>query len=391
MRSQLWFGLLAFGLPALIGCGEGPGTGSGLDGGVTGTDAAPPSFEGCLQAPLWPIDPADSIHWDVGGAPNVMQVFVRGSRESKLVFGQHTVTPTDTSHGSKPKGAVISVILDEPVKGSAFQEVECLNGRFSRVPDGTTSAEVQACRDYPYTNCTKVCVFDGKPAGIPDDYIALKLIDNATDPSACQAWEGATGDTCEPSIRLVCDGDIIPVSGQGSYYLLRGHQQTPTSGAPVHEILGALGPALHFAPWNLPTGAACTVSFLDTVTDCDGNTVADTNQVHFNVEPLTLIDVSPRINATVPANPGVPASIFLEFNAEIDPTSTQGITLTGDGTPVPFTAHVLLSDLTEVRLVLPDGYTPGTMYSLTLPPSLAEVLGGTLGAPFEVYFKTLPE
>jgi len=386
--AQIRFELVLAGLLIVTGCGDDGNSQSNADAGTgVPVDAGPPpSFEGCLQSPLWPVDPTHSVHWDVDGPPRVLQTFVRGSSGTKIVAGQHPVLPTEPAHMIRPHSASLSLVLDEPLKASSMYEVQCVDGSYSRIPDGTSSADTQACLEFPYDECTEVCMGKDGPIGIQWDGITRRMIDYAKDPSECQPPSGY-GNACLPPVQLVCNGVVMPIGARSSGYSLYGSQQFDVQGVPILAVVPRLGPMVQLSVDDLPTSATCNVVFMDHVTDCDGNTVDTTTPIQFNVEPLTLTDGEPVDTAiNVPVN----SSLLYEFNAYLDQTTADAITLEAGGQPVPATVVVAASDGRLIFVIPTNPLAPNTVHMLTIPAELADVMGGTLGAPIGINFTTGP-
>jgi hypothetical protein len=99
-----------------------------------------------------------------------------------------------------------------------------------------------------------------------------------------------------------------------------------------------------------------------------------------------------RVTATTPAagatavSPSI-RSIEVEFNSRINPATLKGVTLTGDGAP----AIELDADASKpgrAVFLLKGALRPGTPYAFTLPGTVGDVFGQSLGAPLELPFTT---
>jgi hypothetical protein len=384
-----------------------------------------------LASMLGCSDKKSATELNPDGPPMVQQVFVEewatleDPRRSylQLAFGDHPDVPKaddDPVFGDNREvnSAVagrdvskIRIVLDELLRGNAIEELECSDGSWSKIPDGSTPDDIKACSGpiESLTDCEAVCITSAGPIGILDtneDGAAdfFRMIDY--DSGCCPA--GSTGCTpndipCELAVSLECGGSKIPLLREGdgrSFYNPSGNQLLPAV-SPPDNLLG-LGPAIILQPaLGLKTSSACTVSFRPEVTDKDGNQVCappngdigadcaegDTSAVTFNVEPLALKLTEPRDldgNDDVPTN----ADIVLTFYAGIAESSLDAISLTQGATDVPFTATLNTDDPSNITISPTGGLQPLTEYVLTISTDLTDVFGSPLPAEIVMTFTT---
>jgi hypothetical protein len=323
-----------------------------------------------------------------------------------LAFGDHPDIPADDDRvvdravaiKGNLGGAKVRVILDELVRGNDIEEVECLDGTYSRVPVGTDPDDIARCSGPDLSRCEAVCVDHG---GIKD-----LNADGAVDNDRGFGFRMIDYGGGELAASVVCDGQMIPLKRDGperSFYNPSGDQIIPYDPA-THDLnLEGLGPALVLFPsLGLPTNATCTVRFRPEVVDKDGNRVCappdgdigqdcvaegNTDAIQFRVEPLAFRFTIPREGGTL--NPASPA-VQLGFVAEIDPASLGAITMSTGGADVEIAATLAEGDATTVNIEVPGGYVPDSQYTITVDTGLADILGGTLPEPLTVHFTTTP-
>jgi hypothetical protein len=99
-----------------------------------------------------------------------------------------------------------------------------------------------------------------------------------------------------------------------------------------------------------------------------------------------------RVTATSPAagsttvSPSI-RSIAVEFNSRINPASLKGVTFTGEGAPA-IELDAEASKPGRAVFLLKGALRPATNYAFTLPGTVADVFGQSLGAPLELSFTT---
>ena len=99
-----------------------------------------------------------------------------------------------------------------------------------------------------------------------------------------------------------------------------------------------------------------------------------------------------RVTATVPAagaktvSPSLKA-LAVEFNSRINPATLKSVALTGEGAPA-IELDPESSKPGRAVFLLKGGLRPGRDYLLTLPGTVADVFGQSLGKPVEVSFTT---
>jgi hypothetical protein len=349
------------------------------------------------------IDTATNLNPE--GPPEVLQVFVlepvddpnyalcpRANRPScpQLAYGDHPSVPvlydnravTQAHPGASQR---LRIVMDELLVGNHLEEIACADNTWSRVPVGATPDDIAACAgslDKIVNTCRgeyAVCVNPdtGTPVGILD-----ANEDKAVD--AIRFIEGA--------VRLVCDGVDIPINSGRSFYQPSGNQLIPASDVGVN----GLGPAVVLVPNDgLRTGASCSVEFDPAVVDKDDNQVCappsgqacvpgNTGGIVFGSDVLKVVSTAPA-NGNTSVNPAGAAQILVRFNAKVAADSPGTITITANGTPVDtITTSV---NLTDISLVLPDGYQPETEYVVTVSGT-QDLFGGAMPDDYTFMFAT---
>jgi len=358
-------------------------------------------------------DDKSATELNAAGPPMVQQVFVQEreatgggtSRERfRLAFGDHPDIP-EAEDDRVVQNAVafsqtakIRVVLDELLVGNHIEEIQCSDGTFSRVPVGTDPDDIERCAGPDLSECEAVCIGPGGPIGINDTNE-----DGAVDaPNGLRMIDYGDG---ELAASVVCNGQRVPLLSEGtsdvtkrSFYNPSGNQLIPAGQGP-----DGLGPALVLFPaLGLTTSASCTVTFRPEVVDKDDNRVCappggdvsgdcadegDTSAISFQVEPLAFRSTSPEQGAVATARPGNAQIITLEFVAELDPATLGGITVAAGGEDVPVEV-ALDEDAFRALVTVPDGFQPGTEYTVTAGTALTDVLGGAVQEPFTLTFST---
>lgn len=308
-----------------------------------------------------------------------------------LAFGSHPKAENDDGQVSTAyiQQQRVRVVVDERLPPFLLEEAECADGVFERIPPGSTAETLLDCADWSPTlsDCTGLCnehggFIDGFIDGLPD---SRRLFDFDEDP-----------DSVEYGVSLVCDGVSVALDPLYSHF-----EQTGTQVMDPQRGLRGLGPAFVLVPLlGLRTNSTCGVSFRPEVVDIDGNRICapeggvieagcedgDVSLIQFGTNPLKFFGSAPSDGAT-DISVGGASAVHLSFNAPISRDSFSAITLTGNQSPVGFTA---LSVLSEVHINLDAPFIAATEYELTISTELTDASGGPLGAPIVVRWTTVP-
>ncbi len=294
----------------------------------------------------------------------------------------HVVT-TGSSNGA------VRVVVDELLVGNYLERISCADGSYSDVPVGATPDDIAACAEsadvLPRTCVGEfaVCLGPNGPIGI-DDLEPGPVGDGAADKHQF----------IDDSVQIICDGKKVPLSLNLSFWQPAGNQQKPAQGG-----LAVLGPAVVLVPLlGFPTGSTCTVKFAEQVVDIDGNQVCaptggeitsqctpgDTSLISWKVDTLqmlvsrsTLVDGATSVSRT--------AEVLLAFNAELKASSLSGVTLRRGATNVPVVAEVDSKSIILIRNLALDA---NTLYTLTIPTTVTDILDVALKAPIVISFTT---
>lgn len=310
---------------------------------------------------------------ETSGPPEVVQVFVRervdGELAPRLAFGDHPDIgdddDRDVTDAVARDGQRIRVVVDQLLRGNRLEEVACADGSWGRVPDDATYQDVAArtCSDAGG-------ILDRDGDGAIDD---TRLIDGA--------------------VVLTCDGAVVPLDPQRSYWQPSGSQALSTIGP------DSLGPAIAIVTSaGMPPGSTCTIGFGDQVIGKDGArpcagdpcTPGDTGAIHFSVEPL-LVAASDPLDAAEDVDPAAP--IRIQLNAGVDAASLAGaISLTAAGAAVDAPdATVDPDDDATIAIAVPGGLAPDTTYTLAVhggADGVADVFGDHLAADTSITWTT---
>ena len=338
------------------------------------------------------------------GPPMVRQVRVfedfhstSGSiiQRQTFAFGDHP-DASDAEKGhvvttGSPNGGAVRVILDELLVGNYLERISCADGTYSDVPVGATPDDIAACAEaadvLPRT-CVgdfAVCLGANGPIGILDN-VPAPVGDGAAD----------AHQFIDDSVQIVCDGQKVPLNLQTSFWQPSGNQQKPAQGG-----LAVLGPAVILTPsLGLPTGTTCTIKFAEQVVDIDGNQVCapalgaitapctpgDTSLISWKIDTL-----QPDPGGSAPndgdVNVGRTATIIESFNAELKASTLSGITLRKGATNVaivPMVGGAKRNQLLIMGLTL----DATSVYTLTIPTTVTDILGGAVKAPIVITFTT---
>ena len=347
---------------------------------------------------------ADTPSSNVAG-PTVLQMMVLENLDdvgdgsiqyvaARLAFGTHPHEYFSESVGFV-EGALpsdrqeIRVVLDKPINRYTLQEVSCIDGSISRIPASATFEEIENCTANAIYNtlasCTTICIgSDGMSVGIADydrDYVPdfHRMID--FDPSP---------EVTEFGVHVTCDGIPIPFDPVQSIWKSEGSQEL------IENNWASLGPVISLKPISgigLRSNATCLLRFRSEVVDRGNNEIcvpvggapsntcmsSEDAAISFGTEPIEVFSSSISDGATdVPTN--ACQFILLEFNAHLDSSTLDAITLTADGTPVPVSWIADEESGQQIRTFMDEGCVPGAVYELTLDTGLKDVLGGTLPA-----------
>jgi len=350
------------------------------------------------------------------GPPMVQQVFVQErvvsgevAREKfQLAFGDHPEIPlpdADPVNGDDREvvnavargTAKIRVVFDELLQGNYLEEIACADGTFSPVPIGADPDDIKDCSGPDLSGCVAVCIGASGPVGILDENG-----DGAVDDSRMRDYGGG-----ELAVSVVCGDQPMPLDPQTSFYNPSGNQLLPA--VPLPGSINGLGPALVLAPLDgMKTGSACTINFRPEVVDKDGENVCappdgdidagctppDTSLISFTVEPLAIAEIGaePGDGATdveLTAPDETFALIVIPFNAVIDPSTLDAITLVDDmDNPVTLEPTLSAEDGSLLFIEVPGGYDADTTYTLTIGTGLTDKFGGALPATITITFTT---
>lgn len=369
-------------------------------------------------------DYESSTNLNPEGPPMVQQVRMRESYKSAagvrlerrlFGFGTHPDATETTAHpvtSAVAKGNSFRIIMDELLVGNNLEEVGCRGvvdtDAYSRVPNGSTPDDVARCasaQDVLPSTCkgehamclceldagcsvqvpgsppTVITVAKGAPVGIDD-----------------KNQDGAADDTqfIRDSVGIKCGSINVPIDVNMSYWNPSGNQQVPAMGG-----FDALGPAIVLVPTMqvLPTNLDCQISFAGDVVDkqnvqvCappNGDVLSDcspgdTTKASFKTEPMTFVSDAAGATGLSKTEPVVIGGI-----TTLDPTSVNGITITGPGA-TPFTTFVTtIVNMGQALVVTPNapGFAANTTYTLTVTSGVKDTFGQPAPAPYVITFTT---
>ena len=362
--------------------------------------------------------PASDADLHPDGPPKIEQVRVleagasgtSGPARRVFAFGSHPDASVDDAHPvtrARAGGNTLRIVLDELLRGEAFQEIACRtvvdDDVFARVPRGATPDDVARCAvaatqltaRCPGSNPRSVCLClrDSGCRSSDDTYVtprgaAVGVLDGDGDGVADVTRFIAS------AVRIQCDHIAVPIDPDKSQWIPSGNQQL-TNGRGFDD----LGPAVVVVPGALPAGSACSVVFAPDVVDASGTQVCappggditapcapgDTSAVQFSVEPLGF--------TTSVIDPGQPRGnpIAIVASAPIEVTTLAGITVTeAPATSYTRFALSLGPDGTEIGILwtAPDGLAANTRYTITIPTTVTDRYQRAAASAFEVSFTT---
>ena len=292
------------------------------------------------------------------GPPEILQVLARErvagdegiELAPRLVHGDHEDIGEDddreVTEAVAWDGQRIRVVFDELLRGNHLEEIPCADGSWTQVPVGTDFDDVARCAGADLSRCEALCRDQG---GILDEN-----------------GDGNFDDTrlIADAVVLTCDGEVIPLDVQKSYYQPSGNQQMSSAG------VESLGPAVVIAPGaGMPPGSTCGFAFAGSVVDKQDEGVGSTADITFTVEPFQVVG-------------GEWPEIML--NAELDAATLPGaVRMTADGVEVDDPIVELGEHGGTLIVGVADGFVSGTEYVVTLlggAPGLADIHGDTLAA-----------
>jgi len=338
--------------------------------------------------------------YSVGGVGAERQVFAFGSHPMAGVVDAHPVSM------AKASGNSLRIIIDEPLRGAALEEISCRfvvdDDAFDRVPAGATPDDLARCAvpqaelasRCPGANPMSVCVCKndgGCPSGdgVTPRGQSVGVLDQDQDgaPDRLRFIAGA--------VTITCGGIEVATDPDRSFWTPAGNQQQAAGG------FDALGPAVVVSPRvGLPTGATCGVTFAPDVVDLDGNRVCapaggelargctpgDTSAVAFTVEPLLLTLEEPV------TDPGQPRTqdIVIKAVAPLDPSSLAEITVTEAPATryTQFTATLTNPATITFHWTAPGGLAAGTRYTIVVPTTVTDTYHQPAQQPLSIAFTT---
>ncbi len=360
----------------------------------------------------------------------------------------------------------IRVVMSELLEGTNLEVIRCYDGSLSEIPLGMTPDELAACTRVPPLNpnpdesadditqrlaaevdaVTESCAYAAEICTIPGTSNTVGVLDSNGDGAADEfcfktrgelppatGIHGSTGlgaptvPTGDPVVRVVCDGDVMPLRLCTGWSPL-GQEPRPTNSSasfwnpsgnqliPAGSIgLDGLGPAIVLRPEGLKTGSTCTIEFDDTIVDKDGKKVCAKDEsssesaacdephdvISFKVEAFELIGSTPR-DGLDNVSADFEEALF-QFNQAVDPACVSDglVELTtdspSDGVLLPDWEVSVNPDGNPAILLIafeenPNGsrFSYETNYSITVKESLCEPYGGTLKEDLVVSFTTKP-
>ncbi len=355
--------------------------------------------------------PASKEDLNPEGPPMVRQIFMNekvitasGSsqlRKLQLAFGEHPDPIFEDDDKQVLTAAIrgtqeIRIILDEQIRGNALEEMECANGSFSRIPDGTTPDDIADCSGPidSLQNCKiALCVdADGKPIGV---------LDANEDGGADNLRMINYGDEANPElgVKIVCGGVSVPLNQNLSFWNPSGNQTISSNPALAAKGLGPVIVVQPEAGFGMPGGVSCTVEFNDAVTDYEGNKVCapagglvangcangDTTQIAFGTEAVAIDRSNPKDGDV---NVAVTQRIGATFNANMDVATVGAISLTAGGVDVAITATVADDDRASLTVGVEGDLLENTEYVLTIGTGFHDSFGSGLPQEETITFTT---
>ena len=338
------------------------------------------------------------------GPPMVRQVFMSERvpndnggfvNRVQLAFGDHPDVDSETDDRQVTQAIAgmnrVRVVLDELLVGNNLEEIGCADGSFSRVPVDADPDDIEKCSPPNLQDCTAVC--QGPPV--------VGILDEDED-GASDARRMIDYGTNELGVQLTCDGVNIPMDPVQSFYQPSGNQQITAGPLGINS----LGPAVVLVPTaGMRTGSSCELAFRDEITDKDGNRVCapeggDINRpcsgagvpVAFATEALNVIDSDPvadQTDVTVNDSGSADKSLFIQFNAQIDPNTVTAFALDENGTDRTGDVVVMVPQGgTLLTLQVTGGLAINTDYTLTIDTTLTDLYGGALPQTITINFTT---
>jgi hypothetical protein len=193
----------------------------------------------------------------------------------------------------------------------------------------------------------------------------------------------------------------VPLNLDKSFWQPAGNQQLPAPPDPSADPLELLGPAIILTPLKgLPTGSTCTIVFSDSVVDKEGNLVCapplgevtspctpgDTSLISWGVDVLQ-IDIGASAPNDGAVNVGRTTAIVEQFNAELKASTLVGVTLKKGATNVTIAPVVAGANRNQI-LIMNPALDANSVYTLTIPTTVTDILGGAVKAPIVITFTT---
>ncbi len=325
-----------------------------------------------------------------GGVQKQADQLAFGGHGSDLFRDDDGVVTTATIQGTQE----IRIVLDEQIRGNTLEEISCSDGSFSRIPNGTTPDDIDDCSGASDSlqNCkVDLCLgADGKPVGVElvevqgggADRFVLRMIDYNPTPDPMDPKSVQLG------VQVICDGTPVPMDQTLSYWSPSGNQTISSNPALAKKSLGPVIVLKTLSGTGLPANINCTIEFHPDVVDHDGNQVCastgglvsndcnpgDTSKVTFGTQAIAVGNLFIADGATnVAINQSSLFGAF--FNANMDGTTADAVTLTAGGIPVPMTTEVQEDDKTSLLLSLPADFEPETEYVLTIGTGFHDQFG----------------
>ena len=162
-----------------------------------------------------------------------------------------------------------------------------------------------------------------------------------------------------------------------------------------------LGPAVILTPsLGLPSGTTCTIKFAEQVVDIDGNQVCapplgdvtspctpgDTSLITWGVD---VLQVDKGVSAPIDGATNVSrtADIVQQFNAELKASTLVAVTLKKGNMNITIAPVVAGANRNQI-LLTGLALDANSVYTLTIPTTVTDILGGAVKAPIVITFTT---
>jgi hypothetical protein len=349
------------------------------------------------------------------GPPMVRQVFMtetlvdpatglaRAARS--IAFGDHPEFDENDDRvvetGAVASTNKVRIVVDELLIGNNLEQIQCRDGVYRSVPEGTTPDDIARCataNDVLADTCNgphAVCLDDtGVPVGVMDEVPT--------------GGDGASDDTQFISgiVSIECSGITVPIDITNTFWQPSGNQQVPAAGG-----FDSVGPAIIVqTTQGFPTSSSCTIDLANSIVDKDHIAICapvrggfvdgevdptvdcdpgDTTLIGWNTEPLRVPVHSTNpddgaMNVPLISGGGPDALIVVQFNTTITAVDATKFVLMEGGTPRTVTATIDTNDDRIARITVPGGYIAGTTYMLI-------VQEGAAADPFGVVFPASQE